>query len=189
MVKQQRRKEEELAAQANAIEHRLRQRREKALGIRMSQFGSDSITMLHRRIGDLCCVSCLVLTDMEYVGKLWKKDLDKRLRRQFPVPVELPRNPNMDDSNGRLRLQNGTTRVSKSLQGQIVKVKGPGKHARRPPKCWRCEERHSDGDPVCPLARYNPERWKRLSKKMGGWRDAMQPCSLFKSTKMVFSDD
>lgn len=77
MVKQPGKKGEKLAAQTKVIERELRQRREKSLGIRMSQFESDSITMLHRRIGDFCCVSLLIQTDMEYVGKLWKRDLDE----------------------------------------------------------------------------------------------------------------
>jgi hypothetical protein len=57
------------------------------------------------------------------------------------------------------------------------------------PECWKCEDRHFDGDSVCPMAKYDPERWQQLTKKKGAWRDAMQPCSLFKATKIVFADD
>jgi hypothetical protein len=39
------------------------------------------------------------------------------------------------------------------------------------------------------MAKYDPERWQQLTKKKGAWRDAMQPCSLFKATKIVFADD
>ena len=59
----------------------------------MSQFESDSITILHRRIGDSCCVSYLIQTDMEYVGKLWKKDLDERLEWQFLAPFKSLKDP------------------------------------------------------------------------------------------------
>ncbi|RYO09422.1 hypothetical protein AA0119_g984 [Alternaria tenuissima] len=189
MVKQPGKKGKKLAAQTKVIERELRQRRDKSLGIRMTQFESDSITMLHRRIGDFCCVSELIQTDMEYVGKLWKRDLDEQLEWQFPAPLRLPKDPVVCDSRGRMMNQTGMARNSKRLEGKLVKVKRPGKHAGRPPKCWRCEERHFDGDLVCPMARYNSEQWQQLSKKMGGWRNAIQPCSLFRATKILFADD
>ncbi|CAN9451661.1 unnamed protein product [Alternaria alternata] len=99
MVKQPGKKGKKLAAQTKAVECELRQRREKSLGIRMSQFESDSITMLHRRIGDFCCVSLLIQTDMEYVGKLWKRDLDEQLEWQFQAPLRLLKDPAVGDKS------------------------------------------------------------------------------------------
>ena len=160
---------------------KLKQRRETAMGIPMSQFESDCITMLHRRIADFCCVSHFLHTDMEYVGKLWKKDLEKSLKWQFSAPLKLHKAPTQE-----------TVDVPRRTRGTVVKVKGPGKHARRPPKCWKCEERHHDRDPVCPMARYDIEKWRRLTKKKNkrdDWMDTTQPCSLFVGTKIVFADD
>jgi hypothetical protein len=134
MVKQPGRKGKKLATQTKAIEHELRQRREKSLGIRVSQFESDSITMLHRRIGDFCCVSQLIQTDMEYVGKLWKRGLDERLEWQFLAPLGLPKDPVVGDSRGRLINQTGMARNSKRLEGKVVKVKRHSEDCTMP-KC------------------------------------------------------
>jgi hypothetical protein len=179
MVEHTENKGEKAAARAQARAHRVRQRREAFLGVAMSQFESDSITMLHQRIADFCCVSHVLHTDMEYVGKLWKKDLEKSLKWQFSAPLKLHKAAIVEPAH-----------IPKRRKGKTAKVKGPGKHARRPPKCWRCQERHYDRDPICPMARSEPERWKQLTKKIKEeWEDELQPCSLFIGTKIVFADD
>ncbi|KAI4947238.1 hypothetical protein J4E91_006588 [Alternaria rosae] len=167
------------AARTKEKAHKLKQRRETALGIPISQFESDCITMLHRRVADFCCVSHFLHADLEYVRKLWKKDLGKSLKWQFSAPLKLHKARTLS-----------TAHIPKRIKGKVVKVKGPGKHAKRPPKCWKCEERHFDRDPVCPMARYDLEKWRRLTKrKREDWTDTTQPCSLFKGTKIVFADD
>jgi len=179
MVEHTENKGEKAAIWAQAIASRLRQQRETFWGVAMSQFESDSITMLHQHIADFCCVSHVLHTDMEYVGKLWKKDLEKSLNWRFPALPKMHKAAIVERA-----------RVPRRRKKETVKVKGPGKHAGRPHKCWRCEERHYDGDPVCPMARSEPKIWKQLTKKMReDWKDELQPCSLFVGTKIVFADD
>jgi hypothetical protein len=118
MVEHVKNKGKRAAAQTRAREQRLRLRRERVLGMTISQFESDSITMLYRRIADFCCVSHVLRTDMEYVGELWKKDLEKSLGWQFTALLKLPKDPTM-----------ATAHIPKRQKGKGLKVKGRGKHA------------------------------------------------------------
>jgi hypothetical protein len=41
---------------------------------------------------------------------------------------------------------------------------------------------------VCPMARSNPKKWQKMTRKVGGWRGRVQVQLTVKAKKMVFDD-
>ena len=74
-------------------------------------------------------------------------------------------------------------------KGVVIEGKERGASIRRPGKCWRCMERHYNYDTLCPMARDDPKRWDKLSKRMRGWMPSESDTSLFRGTRIVFGDD
>ncbi|KAJ4374781.1 hypothetical protein N0V83_001857 [Neocucurbitaria cava] len=151
-------------------------------------------TLLNARIGSLCTVAPLIRLDMQYVRKLWQKDLDEHIARELQQKQKA-----QAAAHAVIAEAEGVTHYSELLrrtqkQREPNEVKGrvsrqqPGVR-RRPYKCWYCTKRHKDGDPVCPLARSDPEAWEKMTKKIGGWRGKLSESSgKLKNTKIVFED-
>lgn len=147
--------------------------------IDVSKNQSKLVTILSRRIGALKCVSPLIQTEMEYVGKRWQEDLETHIQRKLKVQLhELA-----------WLLQPDIESCVKPKQGQVVKAKKhvPGKRKRHM-KCWYCTERHGRDDKTCPLARRNLKEWEKMTKKVSGWRGREQDKlrSQMEAKKVVF---
>jgi hypothetical protein len=77
----------------------------------------------------------------------------------------------------------------KRKKGEAINVEPrESKKMKKPSKCWYCTERHFGNDPVCPIARSDPEKWVRFTKKVGGWRGKVQGQPTFKAKHVVFDD-
>ena len=117
---------------------------------------------------------------MEYMKKLWERDLGEHFRLQFPSEV---------DALKYLSVATELAGLDTGRKGSIVEKESHVRVGKRPWKCWRCTERHVDGDLVCPMARDDPEQWHRLTRKARGRRNKAHPSSMLKVTKIVFGDD
>jgi hypothetical protein len=117
---------------------------------------------------------------MDHVRKVWQRELEEILE------LRAPKHSLVGDER---ILTNDLTALNKGWKGAVIKAKKHGRFGKRPSKCWRCNERHEDGDPVCPMAREDPEQWHRLTTKVGGRRGGVQPSSIFQGTKVVFGDN
>lgn len=152
------------------------------------------VVMLGRRIAQLCRVSLLVRLDMAYVGQLWQRDLERYVESQLPVvqlrgsssssslPVVAAGYQWLVNAEAKQRVRNGEKGV------EIMAGARSGGWKRRRQKCWYCTERHRDGDPVCPLERREPERWERITRKVGGRRGGIGEGRVFDGKKIVFYD-
>jgi hypothetical protein len=149
----------------------------------------ELITVLSRRIGALSLVSPLIYEEAKYVCGRWKSDLDMHLERETSIQLETPRLPPVNEAFGWLYAPNVAVPRPKATTGQVVgmKEKVPKKKVR-PSKCWYCTERHPSNDPVCPMARSNPKKWQKMTRKVGGWRGRVQVQLTVKAKKMVFDD-
>jgi hypothetical protein len=65
-------------------------------------------------------------------------------------------------------------------------VKKGKKHRWRPSKCWLCEKRHPQGDPVCPMERRDPEGWKEKTKFIGDKEEVFAPKIVIAGKPAVF---
>jgi hypothetical protein len=169
-----------LSVTAKAAKNKLRQEQEKALNKTLTPLQSHFITMVGQRFIELRCVSQLIRLDMDYVRKVWQRELVEQLKLRA----------SKDSLVGDERiLTNDLTALNKGWKGAVIKAKKHGRFGKRPSKCWRCNERHEDGDPVCPMAREDPKQWHRLTTKVGGRRGGVQPRSIFQGKKVVFGDN
>jgi len=152
-------------------------------GLEISRFRHN--LAIHRRVGEFSCVSALIRRDMEYVKRLWQRDLEDALTLQFN-----------DNKHGMVNAvdlyldsSNESIWHAEGKQGVVVEGKERGASMRRPGKCWRCMERHYNYDTLCPMARNDPKRWEKLSKRMNGWMPSESDTSLFRGTRIVFGDN
>ncbi|EFQ92748.1 hypothetical protein P3342_000709 [Pyrenophora teres f. teres] len=148
----------------------------------LERYQIKHIMAIRRRVGEFSCVSALIRRDMEYVKRLWLRDLvdyfmlqDEKSKHAIEDAWAIKRNDRSLNLKGK--------------EGKVVKAKQRRASIKRPGKCWRCMERHSTYDAVCPMARHDPERWQKLTKRMGGWRPSVCDTSLFRGTRIVFADD
>jgi hypothetical protein len=137
----------------------------------------DLVTVLRRKIGELSRVSPLIRDDMQYVGKRWQTDLELHLDK--------PKLRVVSEGHAWLHATNATQPYPKKKKGAVVQGKksGPCKKVR-PPKCWDCTERHAIGDQVCPMARRDPEKWQKMTRKLGGRRGRSRVKPTFIGTKV-----
>jgi hypothetical protein len=163
-----------------AARKNLERKQEKALNTTLTPFQSHYITILGRRIMELRCVSQLVRLDMDYVRKVWQREMEEILELRAPKHSLVGND---------LILTNDLTALNEGRNGAVIKAQKHGRFGRHPSKCWRCNERHEDGDPVCPIAREDPEQWHRLTTKVGGRRGTVQPTPIFEGKKVVFGDN
>ncbi|OAL01089.1 hypothetical protein IQ06DRAFT_304780 [Phaeosphaeriaceae sp. SRC1lsM3a] len=161
---------------------------EKSLPVKfkLNQHEGKLVTILSRRIGELSRVSPLTKEEMEYVSKQWQDDLEKHFKRKLKVQLHKP--GILTDEDGlEWLLQPSLQPFIRSRQGQVVKTKQSGSGKRvRPRKCWYCTERHERGDKVCPMARREPNKWRDMTKKVGGWRGRQQNMSTLQARRVEF---
>ncbi|KAF1849132.1 uncharacterized protein K460DRAFT_85628 [Cucurbitaria berberidis CBS 394.84] len=155
----------------------------------LSRCEGGLVALLGQKIGVLCCVAPQIRLDMQYVMRLWQRDLEEYMEQNhinkstsrlltaaegdawmFGSGIEAPK---------RKRKRRG------EIEGEGYKV--PGKRPRAF-KCWYCMERHLDGDPVCPWKKRDPAMWQAMTKKVGGRRGLAQQTSST-GTKVVFDDN
>jgi hypothetical protein len=154
-----------LSVTAKAAKNKLRREQAKALNTTLTPLESHFITMLGQRVIELRCVSQLIRLDMDHVRKVWQRELEEILE------LRAPKHSLVGDER---ILTNDLTALNKGWKGAVIKAKKHGRFGKRPSKCWRCNERHEDGDPVCPMAREDPEQWHRLTTKVGGRRGGVR---------------
>jgi hypothetical protein len=154
----------------------------------VNRFEGELVTTLSRRIGIIRQLSPLVNAEMEYVSKKWQPDLEGFLKRELRLRLHAPKLPIAADGYEWLLMPDVGDSTTK--EGQVVKAKGKKVKKRvRGQKCWHCNERHYSRDPVYPMARRDPEKWMRMTKKVGGWRAAERGAKLtFTGKKVVFEN-
>lgn len=139
---------------------------------------------------DSCCVSPCTRLDMSWVSTLWRRDLEEYLHSKLASKRLEPTLPMVTASHGWQVNRAIMTYASKSREGTHIE----GKSHRclgakyRPRKCWSCTERHVDGDPVCPMARRDPERWEIMTKKVRGRRVSVDTRPTIRGTRIVFDE-
>jgi hypothetical protein len=155
----------------------------------LSPHEGELVTVLSRRIGASSLVSPLVYKEVKYVCDRWKSDLDRHLERKTKIRLETPGLPVVAEGYEWLYAPNVALPQPKAIKGQVIETgdKVP-KRKVRPSKCWYCTERHQNSDPMCPMARSNPEKWKKMTRKVGGWRGRVHVQPTIKAKKLVFDD-
>jgi len=152
------------------------------------------IAGLYRRIGELCCVSPVTRLDMVVVRTLWQRDLNRQLNSQYTVHLDtkLPTVAAGYEWVLNDEIKKATKAISrKRSRGKRIMTSDHRKLGprHRPSKCWYCTERHPAGDPICPMARLDPENWEKMTKKVGGWRASADSRRRVLGKKVVFDDD
>ncbi|KAH6644351.1 hypothetical protein C7974DRAFT_18905 [Boeremia exigua] len=129
------------------------------------------------RIAELCRVCRVVCEDMQYVGKQWRSAAESSILKKIDVDAF--------ESPGYTLVQGPVYSVKKA-----VVIQGNDRHlrGRRPGKCWYCTERHVAGQPRCPMATTDSQRWMQETRAIGGWRSRVHTSGLFQGTRVVFGD-
>lgn len=146
--------------------------------------------LLCRRIGELCSVAPAMRVDMAYVGQQWiKKYIDSN--RSFDLSAHLVDLPKwFKEKRAKLVLmQKGIRRKKKIPVDEGENVKSGQK--LRPKKCKHCCQRHPTGDPLCPLARQDPQLWRKLTKPLKSTSKrprARGACAGFQGARAVFEE-
>lgn len=153
------------------------------------------LSLLGKKIGLLCAVCPTIREDMNFVAKRWDQELEVLLHLStgaglgmLPIAkAGLPAERTRWLQSNRLGVKVvGDEKEKKgTMEGKVREVKG---RKARPRKCWNCTERHRDGDPMCPAARRDPAKWRKLTKKVRGKKDYVGASSIFRGKKVVFSD-
>jgi hypothetical protein len=173
--------------------HRMSPKKREKMGKAMvARFGLRScegelVTFLSRKVGILSCISNLSRQDMQYVKKKWEADLEEYVDRKLTSRIHTSKLKVIAPGYEWLYAPELGLLAPKPKKSQVVRAeKLQIRKKVRPRKCWYCTERHFGDDPVCPMARYNPEKWQQLTKKVGGWRrkESMKPICWGK--KVVF---
>lgn len=165
--------------------------KEKLVRLSRNLMEGKLLTVLERRVGELSCVSPLVRQDMKYVRQLWDRDLKEHRNRQFRFRFDGSKLRTFDAGydwrlNDEIKASAWTRKKGMEIEGLNHKKL---REKYRPYKCWYCTERHWDGDPMCPMARRDPKRWEKLTKKVGGRRSSVRLRPTFQGTRVVFEDD
>ncbi|KAA8626741.1 hypothetical protein A1F94_001825 [Pyrenophora tritici-repentis] len=88
------------------------------------------------RVGEFSCVSALIRRDMEYVKRIWLRDLEGYFRlKDVRSKYEASLDAWLDKVNHR----------SLNVKGKevtVIKAKDQRASVIRPQKCWKCTERH-----------------------------------------------
>lgn len=143
---------------------------------------ANLILTICRRVGEFSCVSALVRRDMEYVKRLWQRDLETSFTPRHKESKHIV----VGTMNTWLDPRRNMKANVQGKKGAVVQGK---ESTKCPGKCRRCRQRHFDEDTVCPMVRYDPERWERSRKKVGDWRPSVRDTFLFRGTRIVFGDD
>jgi hypothetical protein len=161
----------------------------------IAKFGLNSregelVTLLSRKVGILSCISILTRQDMHYVKKQWEADLEEYIDREPTFRIHTKPKPKVIAPGYEwLYAPDFGPLAPKPKKSQVVRAKNLKVQKKvRPRKCWYCTERHFGDDPVCPLARYNPEKWGQLTKKVVNWRRGDNTKSTYGGERVVFDD-
>jgi hypothetical protein len=133
---------------------------------------------LRERITQLCQVSPVLRTDMQYVGRAWQQKIEdfessdvkiNKVKALMPLPQGLTYSPHRQS-------------------GVVVKDREKSLHKNRSAKCWYCNERHARTGTGCPKATQNPQGWLEDTRAISGWRSRKQTKNSFTGSKTVFND-
>jgi uncharacterized OB-fold protein len=146
----------------------------------------ELLATLCKKAGNFSCISAVIRQDMPYVANQWLKSLDEHLdkERQTQAQASELYAAALPAAAGPVRRNQGG--------GQIMKHKKSKPYKKfRPMQCWDCGKRHHGIDPICPMARADPEKWKQMTKKVVGKRNKAATKyteSRAVNTKIVFDD-
>ncbi|EAT89543.2 hypothetical protein HBH56_016250 [Parastagonospora nodorum] len=149
---------------------------------------ADVVAVISRRIGALSLISPLIAREVKYVCAQWKGDLDKHLGHELHLCLDAPRFPIVPEGMEWLLTPSFTTPPSKKKTGKVVQATKLNETKKRPMKCWHCTERHFGKDPVCPMARSDPEKWQKMTKKLGGRRGKVDVIPKLRPSHVAFND-
>jgi hypothetical protein len=132
--------------------------------------------------GNLSSVCAAIRLKMPYIRCRWEEAyLSTPLRapqastiRGIQVPQPMP-----------------VRKFASKKKGKVVKVtqkKLSAKRRRRPVVCWKCCERHSWADPVCPLERRTASGWANATKILGKKHSEKAASLAFLGSRTVFSN-
>ena len=149
---------------------------------------ADVVAVISRRIGVLSLISPLVAREVKHVCAQWKSDLDEHLGHKLHLRLDAPRFPIVPEGMEWLLTPSFTEPLSKKKAGKVIQATRPTGTKKRPMKCWRCTERHYGKDPVCPMARSDPEKWQKMTKKLNGRGGKVDVVPTFKAKHVAFED-
>ncbi|KAF2028245.1 hypothetical protein EK21DRAFT_114019 [Setomelanomma holmii] len=149
----------------------------------------ELFTILNRRISGLSRVSRVLYEDMKSVGRRWRADLDKWLGKQQEYQMQDTSNPAAVSGLNALAALQLRAPVRARKKDFVIKVRKskPGKRVR-PPKCWYCTERHHDGYPICPMAKRDQGKWRKMTSPVGEQRSTHYKHATFKRKKTIFAN-
>ncbi|KAF1915788.1 hypothetical protein BDU57DRAFT_573134 [Ampelomyces quisqualis] len=154
----------------------------------LSSKEGELITTLRRKVGVLCRISPLIRQDMEYVCKLWQADLEELFDRDLAFRLYRPKYPRDLEGMEWLRTRSIAAGSHAEQKKNVIRGKEQGGKKKRPQKCWYCTERHYGIDPVCPMARQDPQKWRQITKNVGGRRGNVAAKFTSKTQKIIFDD-
>jgi hypothetical protein len=140
--------------------------------------GGNVPKALREQITQLCQVSRVLRTDMQYVGMAWRQQTENLLSSNITI----------SRAKALIPLPHGLTYVPHRRSGEAVKGGEKRSHKKRSAKCWYCNERHTRDGTGCPRATKNPRGWMEDTRAVGGWRGKKQTKDSFTGTKIVFSE-
>jgi hypothetical protein len=147
----------------------------------------ELVTFLSRKVGVLSCISIVTRQDMHYVKKQWEADLENHIDREPTFRMHTPKPKVIAPGYEWLYAPDLGPLAPKPKKSQVVRAKKLKVQKKvRPRKCWYCTERHFGDDPVCPLARCNPGKWKQLTKEVVNWRRKDNTKSTYGGAKVAF---
>ncbi|KAF2854002.1 hypothetical protein T440DRAFT_444062 [Plenodomus tracheiphilus IPT5] len=136
----------------------------------------------------LCSISPSVRKDMRWVRGRLRLDLISHMDSKRKRRTDVPHLPTVAAGHAFLAQRSLHTYAIPTKKGKTIqgRIKRGSEKKSRPPKCWACMERHTTGDPKCPMERREPERWLAITKRVGGRRVEKQESLM--GTKVVFDD-
>jgi hypothetical protein len=146
----------------------------------------ELLAALCKKACNFSCISAVIRQDMPYVANQWLKSLSEHLdqERQAQAQKSELYAANLPATAGPVRTNRGGDTIIKHKKSKPYKK-------FRPMQCWDCGKRHHGIDPICPMARADPEKWKQMTKKVVGKRNkaaAKVTKSRAVNTKIVFDD-
>ncbi|PSN72143.1 hypothetical protein BS50DRAFT_243913 [Corynespora cassiicola Philippines] len=147
---------------------------------------------LHAWVGTLSCLCPLIRIDMQWVGRKWSDILVAQEKNRIESTSLYTEKmwDQMTEWERELMLRRQEDR--KALEQRLGQ---PGaKNARktpryRPHKCWACNERHPQNDPVCPPSRRDPAKWKAMTRpSTKGRMNSLLQYIVPAGQKIVFND-
>lgn len=148
----------------------------------------ELVATLSTKVGILCRTSPLIRQDMEYICKWWQEDLEELLGRDLAFHLHRPKFPKVPEEMEWLHTPSIAVALRAEGEGNVIKGKQRGGKRKRPQKCWYCTERHYGIDPVCPMVREDPNKWKEMTRKLGGRRGGKAAKTTAESRKIIFDD-